>query len=119
MGKNLHMSGTVNTHPKWNHNQFLCFLLMHAAEADLEFTQEECDMITKKTGEHSIDEIKGELEVNNDYERIQIIQSYKEKFYPTAELKAELLVRIEELFESDGTYDQTEHNLFMMLRKIL
>ena len=113
------MQGTVKTHPKWTFQQFMCFLLMHAAEADLEFSKAECDMIMKRVGEHEMEEIHEELEANNDYERLQIIQTYKDRYYPTAEKKAELLVRIEELFEIDGTYSQTEHNLFMMLRKIL
>lgn len=113
------MTGTVKSHPKWNFNQFMCFLLMHAAEADLEFSQEECDMITNRIDKQSMQEIREELEANNDYERLQIIQSYKEQYFATPEKKATLLVRIEELFEIDGTYSQTEHNLFMMLRKIL
>jgi hypothetical protein len=113
------MTGTVKSHPKWNFNRFMCFLLMHAAEADLEFSEAECDMIKKRIDEAAMNEIREELEANNDYERLQIIQSYKDKYFPTPEKKAALLVRIEELFEIDGTYSQTEHNLFMMLRKIL
>ena len=113
------MSNTVSTHPKWNHDQFLCFLLLYASMADMEMSDEECELIRQKVGTENMDEIKEELDSNNDYERLQIIQKYKDQFFPNAEKKAELLVRIEELFEADGTYDRTEHNLFMMLRKIL
>lgn len=113
------MAGTVNTHPKWNYNQFICFILLYASMADLEFSDEECKLILSKVDESSMEQIKAEMESNSDYERLQIIGKYREKYFATPEQKAEILVKIEELFESDGTYARTEHNLFMMLRKLL
>ena len=113
------MRGTVDTHPKWNNNQFRCFLLLYASMADMEFSDEECALIMEKIGETSLDNIKEEFEANNDYERLQIIETYRDQYFDTAEKKSALLVSIEELFESDGNYAREEHNLFMMLRKIL
>ena len=109
----------VESHPKWNHDEFRCFLLLQAAMADMEFTEDEKQLILERIGPCALTEVKKEFDTLNDYERLNVISSYKEKFYNTAEKKAELLVRIEELFEVDGTYTTTEHNLFMMLRKLL
>jgi len=109
----------VESHPKWNHDEFRCFLLLHAAMADMEFSQDEKQLILDRIGPCALAEVKEEFDVLNDYERLNVISSYKDKFYHTAEKKAELLVRIEELFEIDGTYTTTEHNLFLMLRKLL
>jgi len=109
----------VESHPKWSRDEFRCFLLLQAAMADMEFSGDEKQLILSRIGSCALTEVKKEFDMLNDYERINVIGSYKEKFYSTAEQKAELLVRIEELFEIDGTYTTTEHNLFMMLRKLL
>ena len=109
----------VESHPKWNHDEFRCFLLLQAAMADMEFSEDERQLILDRIGPCALKEVKDEFDSLNDYERLNVIGSYKEKFYHTPEQKAELLVRIEELFEIDGTYTTTEHNLFMMLRKLL
>ncbi len=113
------MRGTVEQHPKWNHNEFLAFLLLYASAADMEFSTEERDLICQKIDRDHMECVKDEFDQNNDFERINIISSYKDQFFDTHEKKAELLVRIEEIFEVDGEYSQTEHNLFMMLRKLL
>ena len=109
----------VESHPKWNHDEFLCFLLLYAAMADMQFSVGEKELILDKVNPSCLTLVKTEFDVLNDYERLNVIGSYKEKFHNTPEQKAELLVRIEEIFEIDGTYTTTEHNLFMMLRRLL
>ena len=109
----------VESHPKWNHDQFRCFLLLQAAMADMKISGDEKQLILEKIGPCALTEVKDEFDTLNDYERLNVIGAYRDKFYDTPEKKAELLVRIEELFEIDGTYTTTEHNLFMMLRKLL
>lgn len=113
------MEGTVDQHPKWNYNEFLAFLLRYASDADMEFSTAEKELILTKIDTEHLKCVQEEFDKNNDFERINIISSYRERFYNDPEKKAELLVRIEEIFEVDGEYSQTEHNLFMMLRKLL
>jgi hypothetical protein len=109
----------VESHPKWNHDEFLCFLLLCAAMADMEFSNDEKKLILSSVDPSCLTKVKNEFDLLNDYERLNVISAYKEKFHNSSEQKAKLLVRIEELFEIDGTYTTTEHNLFMMLRKLL
>jgi len=113
------MTGTVEQHPKWNYNEFLAFILLYASAADMQFSEAERDLILQKIDSEHLACVQSEFDKNNDFERINIISSYRQKFYNSPEKKAELLVRIEEIFEVDGAYEQTEHNLFMMLRKLL
>lgn len=110
---------TTQKHPKWNRDEFRCFLLLYAAMADSNISPKEKDLITSKIDNQSHQAVREEFDALNDFEKLNVIASYKETYYPTAEDKAELLVRIEELFEIDGEYTRTEHNLFMMLRKLL
>ena len=109
----------VDSHPKWNHDGFRCFLLLYAAMADMTITEDEKQLILERIGPTEMSEVKDEFDTLNDYERLNVIDAYRDQFFDNAEKKAELLVRIEELFEIDGTYTTSEHNLFMMLRKLL
>ncbi len=109
----------LESHPKWNHDEFLCFLLLYAASADMNFSGKEKQLILDRINPSAFKGVKDEYDALNDYECLTVIGLYKDKYHKTAEQKAELLVRVEELFEIDGTYTTTEHNLFMMLRKLL
>lgn len=107
------------SHPKWNYNEFVCFLLVYAAHADLEFTAEERKMIGNLISEDQVCGLDDVFSEMTDYERIQTIQSYKELYYPTTERRDELLNKIKTLFESDGHFSIMEQNMMRMLHRIL
>lgn len=109
----------LSSHPKWDHDQFLTFLLLYASMADMEYTEDEREYIRSKTKPDVMKAVQGEFDECKDYECLQIIEAYRNQFFSTPEDKAELLLRLEELFESDGKYTTTENSLFLMLRKIL
>ena len=111
--------GHVSEHPKWDHDHFLGFLLLYAARADMDYSESEREYIQSKIDPQAMKEVQSEFDDCKDYECIRIIEKYRDRFFANAEQKSELLVRIEELFESDGHYTITENNLFMMLRKLL
>jgi len=109
----------VSNHPKWDHDHFLGFLLLYAARADMDYSDSEREYLESKINPDTLNEVQQEFDECRDYECIQIIEQYRDEYFKTPEQKAELLVRIEELFESDGHYTITENNLFLMLRKLL
>ena len=113
------ISDHLKTHPKWDHDEFLSFLLLYASRADMEYTADEQEYIKSKVHQGALEKVLSEFEACKDFECLQILESYRGEYFSTPEQKAELLVRIEELFESDGEYTTTENNLFMMLRKLL
>ena len=110
---------SIKGHPKWNYNEFLCFILIYASHADMEFTDEERSMIKSQINEDKSAPLFAEFQELTDYERIQTIQAYKGLYYPTHEKRDEILVRMRALFESDGKFDVMERNLFRMLKKIM
>ncbi len=106
-------------HPKWNYNEFVCFLLIYAAHADLEFSAEERKMIGNLVSEDQVCGLDDVFSEMTDYERIQTIQSYKGLYYPTTDRRDELLDKIKTLFESDGHFSIMEQNMMRMLQRIL
>jgi hypothetical protein len=113
------MTSVSDTHPKWDRQHFLAFLLLCAANADMAYTDAERKFILDKVGATALEAIRREHDDCNDYEHIQLVQKYKDLYFKTDEDKQQLLKDIKDLFEVDGEYSQTEHNLFMMLRKLL
>jgi len=106
-------------HPKWSYNQFLAFLLIHTANADMEFTEDEKDTISKVVTPEELDIIKSEYDAASDYEVIQIILTYKGLYYPTIDRKQELLREVIKECCADGDYSALERNLTMFLRKLM
>ena len=108
-----------NDHPKWNYNEFLCYLMIYASNADMEFSDEEREIIKAQIDENSVAHLYDEFNHLSDYERIQIIQAYKGLYYPNHERKDEILHRLKSLFESDGDFNIMERNMLRMLKKIM
>lgn len=113
------MSQTALVHPYWERNEFIAFLLLHAANADMEFTDEERQLIRKTLSGESLQAVEYEYNQLTDYQRIQVIQSYRTRYFADDGQKAGLLLKIREVFQADGKYDIMEHSLFLMLQKIL
>jgi hypothetical protein len=113
------MSLVQDHHPRWNYNEFLTYILIYAAHADLEFSSEEREVIKSQIDHEKAAHLLEEFQQSSDYEKIQIIQAYKGLYYPTNERRDEILYRIRTLFESDGKFDVMERNMFRMLKKIM
>lgn len=113
------MSKQTSTHPKWNREQFIAFLLLYAANIDAEYSPEERDYIQSIIEPQALDIVDREFQSMSDFEHIQVIRAYEGSFYPSPEHKEAILNRVQELFRADGTFSQEESNLLMMLKKIL
>ncbi len=109
----------MGTHPQFNDKEFLTFLLVHAANADLNLSEDEINYIKSTCGAENFNKVSLIYQSMTDYERIQEILSYKGIYYPTADRKAELLNDIQRLFASDGEYSHLEYNLNLFLKKLL
>jgi hypothetical protein len=109
----------INQHPKWNEQEFLCFLLIYASSADMQISEDERMYIRKMLNPQKVSEIESEFNDLGDFEKLRVIEKYKGLFFPTQERKNELLTKLEKLFQIDGEYSTMEHNLFLMLKKLL
>lgn len=113
------MSHEISKHPHWSRDEFVAFLLHYAADADMECTEEELDIIRRGLDAEHLKKVEAEYEAMTDFERISVIQAYRDQYFETPEQKAELLDAVENLFEADGEFDILEHNVYRMLQKIL
>ncbi|HLF65097.1 MAG TPA: hypothetical protein VI603_15140 [Saprospiraceae bacterium] len=113
------MKHDITKHPYWSYDEFVAFLLFYAAKADMEFIDEEREMILKIVSEEKFSQIEQEYYRLTDFERINVIQAYKSKFYASATKKNEIIEKIKKLCTADGEFDIMEQNMVMMIQKIL
>ena len=103
----------------WNFEEFTTFLLLFAADVDMEITKEETDLIKKRIPEKSYDSIKSLFDQSNDYERIQTIMKYKGLYFPTQDRARELIAMIIKLFNVDGHFSRLEQNSVRVLKRLI
>lgn len=104
---------------KWNYSEFLTFVLIHAAYADLELTKDEQDTIVNRFGKGMFDKILKQYEEMGEYDRLEEIMKYKGVYYPTVERKQIILDEMRKIFEADGVYSKLEVNLKEFLERLL
>lgn len=103
----------------WNNAELKAYLLLFAANANFKESQKELDFIKKRVGENNFMHIHAEFEADNDYQRIQKIESAVERLGYKKEDIEELFIEVKAVFIIDGEYDILEQNLFRGLKHIL
>ena len=105
--------------PQWSYTQFLGFLLIYAAHADVEYTDEEKHLIESIVGADDYGELYDTFNALTDYQVLEMIRDHKELYYPTDVEKETLLHEIEKLFHVDGNYSSMEKTLLLFLGNLL
>lgn len=103
----------------WSYEDFLAFVLMYAAYADNELVQDEIDAMVEKVGKDREENAKKIMDKLSDSERIDLILSFREKFFPTKEDHEKLFADMKTVFLADGKYNQLEQFIMMYLKRIL
>ncbi len=103
----------------FNFEEFSTFLLLYAANADLEFTEDEREMIMSRVSKDTFEKVNQVFEEQSDFARLQTIIDYKGLHYPTVARREELMDMMRKLFEADGEYSTLEKNLMMFLDKLM
>jgi len=109
----------MESYKDWSYNDFLTFMLIYAASADLMIRDEEKEFINEKIGAGRLEALLEFFDANSDYENLQIIMSFKDKYYPTDEKKEQLLEDMKGVFMADNSSGILEENQLMMIRKVL
>jgi len=104
---------------KWNLDEFITFLLIHASYADLEYSDEERVISKSLLSAEDYDEISAAYDDMGEYEITESIISYKGLHYPTVPQKQELLGRMTQIFEADGDFSKLEKKLYEFYNKLL
>jgi len=103
----------------WTYNEFLAFTLLYVSSVDARIEKEEIQVIICKVGEEVCKKINSEFNEMNEYERLQTILSYREKYYSSPEQKSELLENIRQLFLADNKIDSFEQGVMLYLKRLL
>ncbi|MEQ8324095.1 MAG: hypothetical protein RIC15_04240 [Vicingaceae bacterium] len=105
---------------KWPYKDFLTFLLILGANADLEISEEEKDQIIFKVGEENYNRIKHIFDRQNDAQRIETVVKLYERFDQEIGGKENLAKTLREVFHAGGSKEKVmDRYLLIMLKKIL
>lgn len=104
---------------KWSYEEFLCFLLIYVSNVDIEFSDEEKERIIRVFSEEVYVRIFKSFDSMSDYQALEEVFKYKEKYYNTPEKKQEILDNIKIQFFVDGDYSVMEKEVFYFLEKML
>jgi uncharacterized tellurite resistance protein B-like protein len=100
-------------------DQFNAFLLIHASYADLDFSESEKTSILKLVDEDTFKKVNHLYDSLGDYQRLDMIVTYRPKHYPTPESKKELMKLITKQFTADGEISKLESTLYQFLIRLL
>lgn len=103
----------------WTHQELKAYMLLYCAHADFMITEEEKEYIQSRIDEKEYQRIRREFEKDNDYQRIQKINSTIERFNFSKEELDEAFDSIKKLFLSDGEMDPLEQNIYRGLKHLL
>ncbi|MBC8342930.1 MAG: hypothetical protein ISR55_02335 [Bacteroidetes bacterium] len=108
----------INT-TNWTYDDFLAFALLYAANADIDIANKEKMLIIEKVGREKYALASQSFNKCNDYERLQLILSLKQRFYPNEEDKEKVIRNVKEMFLADGKFEHIEKNLLLSLRRFM
>jgi hypothetical protein len=103
----------------WIREDFLCYVLLYAASADLVIGEEEEDYIKSQVGDEAYAAIKKEFDHDNDAQRIHKIMNFSEGEDFDKEYCDIVLNDIDDLFLSDGNYSHWEKNIARALKRLM
>lgn len=103
----------------WSQDDFLAFLTIFGACADMDFSEAEKDWIKDRFGEDSFEKGRHLYKQQSDYENIQTIIKLKEKFFPGEHGHNLLVSTLKKLFSVDHDYSQMEKLVLRGLEKLI
>ncbi|NVN93830.1 MAG: hypothetical protein HXX18_00965 [Bacteroidetes bacterium] len=109
----------MNNKSNWNYQEFKIYLLLYACYADFELKEEERQLILTNTSNEEYNHIHKVFKNDSDFEKIESIQSFRERFFSTQKDVDMLLKDISVILNIDDDFNLLEKNFFRMLCKIL
>jgi CRISPR/Cas system endoribonuclease Cas6 (RAMP superfamily) len=103
----------------WTRHEFKAYLLLYAANADLDLQWEEKQLILSKTNGAQFYQVLDIFQKDNDYERIERIQSFRHLYFSSEKESEDLIREVLNLLNSDGTFNIYENHFYIMMKKIL
>lgn len=101
------------------YNEFLAFLMIYAAEMNLELCAEELVVIREKTGIDNIESIKTKLDRLSDIEALDVIDQHRKLYLSNKVDEEKVRQDLEALLQSSGQHSQIERAAVHILEKII
>ncbi len=98
---------------------FKSFLLIYLAEADYRVTEEEKTFILSHVTLPKYESIKRIIDKISDYECLEIVDTYKNRFLPDLASRTAFIAEMEQLYAADSRHSVLERNMILGLKKIL
>jgi hypothetical protein len=102
----------------WTKEDFLALLLCYAANADMNISEEEAEVIVSKAGAQHFRKAKATFKKLSDNETIEMILALKDKYFPGENGKEILHKELQAVFEADGHVDSTERMIAFGLERL-
>lgn len=103
----------------YSKDAFIAFFMLYASHVDINFSEKEKEMIMDHVTLDQFNEIYDEFMDLSDFQALQTIMSYRDQYFKTPEMKAELLGEIKALFYADGDFSVMERELLHFLEKLM
>jgi hypothetical protein len=102
----------------WTYEEFVCFTLIYTSNSDLDISGAEIKSITLKFGEEVFAKQMAYFDQLNDFQALNTILSFKEKYFSTEKEKEKLLDHIKNQYFTDG-YSDVEKEVYLFLNRLL
>lgn len=103
----------------YTYDEFLAFVLIYAAHIDLDFTEEERLVIFANTSEEVFQKVNEDFKKVSDFEALQTIMSYKDKYYSTDKEKEKLSFAVKQVFKADGDFSKLEKLVLNFVQRLV
>ena len=103
----------------WSQDDFLTYLLIYAANADFEITEEERQFILNKVGQQEFHQMLKIFNQHSDYERGETVQFLGQLYCGDPANKCDIRTEMVKLFFADEEYNLLEKNFFIAIKKLL
>lgn len=108
-----------NAETYWSKDEFMAYVLIFCMKADFHDEESEVFFIKSEVDQEIYNRILKEFLMDNDFTRIQKIESTFQRLEYDQKGKDELIKEINDLFESDGNVDVLERNTLLGLNKLM
>jgi hypothetical protein len=110
----------MNSIADWSYEDFLTYLLLMGAKADLIVSDNEKDTIIQKVGEDKYKKIKRFFDTQNDAQHIDVVSDLYKRFESQIGGKENLIKAVKEVIDADHQPEHAmDHYLMVMLKRIL
>ena len=104
---------------EFSYEDFIAYVLIYAAYADLEFSPEEKQLIQTKVNADHYDKLMQLYHQQSDMDHIETFTALCGKFCPQPEDKQKMLQDMVQVFHADHDFSSMEHNFLRAIKHLM